>query len=340
MTRLNAITKEERGSKMKRKILRISLAAVAIMFVFSASAQSQGQFPTKNITMYCGVAAGGGTDAVGRQIGMEMEKRLGKPVVVVNKTGGGGLVAVKAMLADKPDGHSIAIVPTMNHFIQKYLKEVTSWVDPLKELQCLGFVNRDIWGIAVKSNAPFNTIAEFIKYLKDHPGSKVSDAGVGTTYHWGWEKFMNQFGVKVTTIAYPGTADALKALAGGELLAASTAAPEAAPLLGTGLIKVLGIAADERSPVYPTIPTFKEQGVNFLYDTNRCIVSAAGTPEPVVAKLSDAVKIAYQSESYQSFLKKTGYGGFYLNAKDGQKYFQELDELLKGLMANAGVLRK
>lgn len=327
---------------MSRKSIILALIAVIVLtFTFTPEKMfAAGEFPSKKIVLLVGFSAGGGTDAVGRKIAMNMEKYLGQPVIVVNRPGAGGLVSWKALVASKPDGYTLAVLVVNNALIQKHLKTVVSWVDPLKEMAVIGMVNADSWGIAVKSDAPYNTLPEFVEYLKKHPGAKVSDGGPGSAYHWGWEAFMDITGVKVTTVAYKGTASALKALAGGELTAAASAAPEADALVRAGLVRMLGISAEKRSPVYPDIPTFKEQGVNMVYGIVRGIVTPAGTSEHVIAILAEAVKKAYYSQDYQNFLKKTGYGGFYLGPKEGTEFLKKEDQRYRRLMEKVGLLRK
>ncbi len=326
---------------MKKAVIGVLFCLLpSILINLNAPALGAEDFPNKQITMLCGFSAGGGTDAVARKLGQEMEKVLGQPVLVVNKTGGGGLVSIKALVASPTDGYTINMFPILNGFIQKYFRSMVSWVDPLEKLSCIGVVNADYWGIAVQADTPLNTVPELVAYVKEHPEVKVGDSGQGAGYHWGWEQFMDTTGLKLSTVAYKGTSLGLRALAGKEIFAVATSAPEAASLAGAGLIKVLGISAPERHPKYPKIPTLKEQGVDMVYGIYRAVVAPVGTPEPVRQKLAAAVKVAYDSKDYQQFLQKTGYGATYMGPQEGQEFFQKLDSTIKRLMDKAGVLRK
>ncbi len=321
-------------------IMSILMLFVASVFVQVDKAYSSEQFPTTKIVLYVGFSAGGGTDAIGRKIAMNMEKYLGKPVVVVNKPGAGGLVSWKALAASKPDGYTLAVLVVNNALIQKHFNKAVSWVDPLKDLSLIGIVNTDDWGIAVKADAPYDTLPEFVEYLKKNPNAKVSDGGPASAYHWGWEGFMDIAGVQLKTVAYKGTARGLKALAGGEITASASGAPEADSLARAGLVKMLGISAEKRHPVFPKIPTFKEQGIDMVYGISRGIVAPANIPKEVMDTLGKAVKTAYDSEDFQNFLKTTGYGGFYLGPKEGKEFLMKEDQRYRGLMEKAGVLRK
>ena len=325
---------------MKHTLKTFAMVAAAVAGLTLATSGAQATFPERPITMMIGFGAGGGTDVVGRKIAFEMEKALGQPVVVVNKPGGGGLVSWKELVAAKPDGYTIAIFLPLNAVIQKYLKTSKSWVDPLTDIRFLGMVNADAWGVAVNAEAPYDNVDGFVKWLKANPGTKVSDGGPATAYHWAWEAFMDKFGVELKTVTYKGgTAGGLKAVAGGEVVAAGSGAPEADSMSRAGLVKMVGIAAEKRNAAYPGVPTFTEQGFDFVFGPVRGFAAPAGTPDDVVNVLANAVKAAYDSESYQEHLKKSGQGGWYLSPSDGDAYLKKVDAEFRALIEKAGMLR-
>jgi len=298
-------------------------------------------FPERPVTMLVGFGAGGGTDIVARKIGIELEKALGQPVVVVNKPGGGGLVSWKELAVAKPDGYTMAIFLPLNAAIQKHLDTSKAWIDPLTDIRLLGMVNEDAWGIAVKADAPYDDLKGFVEWVKANPGAKVSDGGPATAYHWAWEAFMDRFGVKLRTVTYQGaTAAGLQAVAGGEVVAAGAGAPEADSMVSAGLIKMLGISAEQRLDAAPDIPTFKEQGFDFVFGPTRGFAVPAGTPDDIVKILETAIKKAYESDSFQAHLKSSGQGGFYLSAENGAAYLKEVDDQFRSLIDKAGMLRK
>ncbi len=326
---------------MKHPFKTVVRAAMIAAFAGTLAASgAQAAFPEKPVTMLIGFGAGGGTDTVARKIAIEMEKALGQPVVPVNKPGGGGLVSWKELAAAEPDGYTIAIFLPLNAAIQKYLKTSKAWVDPLKDIRFLGMVNADAWGVAVNAKAPYDDVDGFVNWLKANPGAKVSDGGPATAYHWAWEAFMDKLGVELTTVTYKGaTAGGLKAVAGEEVVAAGAGAPEADSMSRAGLVKMIGIAAEERNPAYPDVPTFKEQGFDFVFGPVRGFAAPAGTPDEVVKVLADAIKAAYESDSYQEHLKKSGQGGWYLSPSEGDAYLQKVDAEFRALIEKAGMLR-
>ena len=318
----------------------LGVAALAGAALTLSAQPSLAKFPEKPIKMLIGFGAGGGTDTVGRKIAIEMEKALGQPVVVVNKPGGGGLVSWKELVASKADGYTIAIFLPLNASIQKHLKTSKAYIDPLKDIEFLGMVNADAWGIAVSAKQPYSDIAGFVKWAKANPGAKVSDGGPATAYHWAWESFKARYGVDLKTVTYKGgTSGGLKAVAGGEVIAAGSGAPEAQSMSQAGLVKMLGISAEKRNSAAPSVPTFKEQGFDFVFGPSRGFAAPAGTPKDVLEILSAAVKKAYDSKSYQDHLKKSGQGGWYLTPEEGKKYVAETDAKFRELIKNAGMLR-
>ena len=124
------------------------------------------------------------------------------------------------------------------------------------------------------------------------------------------------------------------------MLAAGSGAPEADSMSRAGLVKMLGIAAEERNSAFNSVPTFKEQGFDFVFGPTRGFAAPAGISKEVAKILADAVKKAYDSESYQTHLKKSGQGGWYLSPEDGKKYIQETDNKFRDLIKKAGMLRE
>ena len=322
------------------KLRRHFLAAAAALAVAWTGVPAIADFPEKPITLLIGFGAGGGTDTVGRKIAIELERELGQPVVVVNKPGGGGLVSWKELVAAEPDGYTMAIYLPLNATIQKYLKTSEAWVDSLSDIRFLGMVNADAWGIAVSAKQPFDDMAGFVEWAKANPGTKVSDGGPATAYHWAWEALNDRYGLGLKTVTYKGgTSGGLKAVAGGEVAAAGSGAPEALSMSRAGLVKMIGIAADKRNAVSPDVATFKEQGFDFVFGPSRGFAVPAGTPDDVFEILADAVKVAYESDGYQQHLAKSGQGGWYLSPEEGDAYLQQVDAEFKALIEKAGMQR-
>lgn len=322
------------------KRLTTSLTAALLGAAVAALPATAADYPSERIEWLVGFSAGGGTDLVSRKIALAMEDDLGEPITIVNKPGAGGLVALQELASRAPDGYTLATFVSNNMLIQRHFKEIVNYIEPLQDLTIVGMVNADYWGIAVPADAPYDDLAGFIRHLEENPGAKVSDGGPGSAYHWGWRTFMDVTGTETRTVTYGGTSNALKALAGGELTAASTALAEATPLVDAGLIKLIGVAAPERYEQFPEVATFREQGVDMVYGPTRGIAAPAGLPQDKLEVLAASVREAFNSESYQDFLKSSGYSGFYLPPEEAAAFVSDQEQSLMTLMKKAGVLRQ
>jgi tripartite-type tricarboxylate transporter receptor subunit TctC len=326
---------------MRRIFLLILMGflLLTLLFVNAGEMKAQANFPTKEINILCGFSAGGGTDVLTRKLAQNMEKNLGEPVLIVNRPGGGGLVSMKELVVAKPDGYTLGVL-LGNQFLQKYLADEVSWIDPLEEVTLIGVFNADAWGITVQADAPYDTLPEFVDYVEENPNVKVGAGSPGSVYYWAWEALMEMTDIQLNIVPYEGTSLALKAVAGGELTACGAGAPEADSLVRSNLVKMLGISAEDRLSAYPDVPTFKEQGVDFVWNTWRSIVGPAGIPKEVSNVLVDAVKEAFYSEDFQNFVNDQGFGALYLGPEEGMDFYHEQDNLFKSLMKNAGKIRE
>lgn len=316
------------------------LCVAALMAGIAIPAQAQDDYPSKPITMLVGFASGGGTDILARKAAEGLQKELGQPVVVVNRPGGGSIIAWKELVASQADGYTITMFLPVNGFIQKYLDSSESWIDPLADIRMLGIINEDPWGIATGAKAQYDDAKAFTEWVKSNPGAPVSDGGPATAYHWGWQAFAAETGADIRAITYRGaTAEGMKAAASGEVAAAAAGAPEAESLMQAGYVKMLGIAAEERLAAYPDVSTFKEQGIDFTFGITRGFAVPADTPDAVVEKLAGAVEAVYKSESFQAFLSQSGFGARYIGVEQSKTFLQEQDARFRELMKSAGTLR-
>lgn len=304
-------------------------------------AMAQDSFPTRPITMLVGFAAGGGTDVVGRRLAQEMEGILGQPVVVVNRPGGGGLVSWQELVAGPADGYTTALFLPVNAFIQRHLSTSESWIDPLEDVRVVGMFNEDPWGFAASVDAPFDDAPGFAAWSREAGNdARVSAGGPATAYHWAWVGLAAEADARVRIVTYQGgTSAGLRAVAGGEVVAAGAGPGESASMVDAGLLRQIGIASRERMEAFPDVPTFREQGIDFTFGITRGLAVPAGTPDAAVEILADAVARAYASEGFQEFLATAGFGPGYMSAEESRAYLVEQDALFREMMAREGVLR-
>lgn len=258
-------------------------------------------FPTKAIQLIVPFSAGGGTDSVTRALADAATENFPKPIVVVNKTGGGGSVGTTFGSTSKPDGYSVTVtcveLTTLPHLgLATFTQEDFT---PIMQ------VNAEPSAITVKADAPWNTLDEFINYAKENPGKvKVGNSGVGAIWHLATEALGKEVGAKFNSVPYDGAAPAVAALLGGHIDAVSVSPPEVYSQVKAGQLKVLGVMSEKRATSVPEVKTMKEQGYNVVIGTWRGLAVPKGTPDEAVAILKDGFKKASEKQSFIDFMKK------------------------------------
>ena len=260
----------------------LMMVLLAAGIFLSSAAPAVAEYPEREITVIVPWAAGGGTDLITRFLADLMQKDLGKPVVVVNKPGGGGLVGFKQLAAAKPDGYTLGIT-TNSLILHKYSS--SSYLD-WRELAPIALHNNDPAGFTVNVDAPWKTIKEALDYARANPMKmRVGNSGPGAIWHVAAAMLGSKTGVQFTHVPYGGAAPAAVALAGGHIEATSVSPAEVGTLIRGGKLRLLAIASEKRDPLFSDVPTFKESGIDFVFGVWRCLEAPKGTPKEVIEKL-------------------------------------------------------
>jgi tripartite-type tricarboxylate transporter receptor subunit TctC len=265
---------------MKRLILA---AVVAASFANAAYGQSYPEHPIKLVVPF---PAGGIADSGGRMIAKTLARVIGKPVVVDNKGGAGGVVGAEAVANAKPDGYTLLQGSNTALISAQYLLKKLSY-NPEEAFKPVYGVSITPLMIAVRADAPYKTLAELVEYAKKNP-EKINFAtiGQGSTHHLLAELFQREAGIKMTHIPYKGATPALTDFLGGSIDLFIDYQLGIAPLVESGKIIALAVASDERLPTMPKTPTFAEQGYKSVVVSAFTIVLApADTPQPILDKL-------------------------------------------------------
>ena len=294
-------------------------------------------YPEKDITIIVPWSPGGGTDVITRYIADMVEKDLGKPVVVVNKTGGGGLVGFQTVANAKPDGYTIATVST-SMILQKYA--ALTYVDRTR-VEPIAMINVDPSAFTVKGDAPWKTLNEALDWAKKNPGKlRVSNSGPGAIWHICAATLEKKAGVKFTHVPYKGGNPAAVAVAGGHVEATTASPAEVSSFAQAGKLRILAISSEERDARFPDVPTYKESGVDLVIGTWRAIVAPKGTPEEVITKLSASIKKAVHSPKYKAFLEKGGFGWAYQGPEELGATMKRNDEDFSKVIPGLGLKKK
>ena len=311
----------------------LTLAAVA----FPAAAQN---FPSRPITLIVPWGAGGGTDATARIIGSLLEKDIGQPVTVVNRTGGSGVVGHSAIATAAPDGYTIGLATVeigMMHW--QGLTTLTS-----ESYTPIGLVNADPAGVQVRADAPYKTVNELLAAIKANPGKfKASGTGQGGIWHLAIAGMLRDQKIDPASVPWVpsnGAAPGLQDMIAGGVEVAPVSLPEARSLIDAGKVRSLAIMNDKPSALYPNVPTLKAAtGSDWTMAAWRGIVAPKGIPADARDKLSAAIKKIAASKEYTDFMAKQGYGVIYAGPDDFAKFMAKSNAELGATMKAVGLIK-
>jgi tripartite-type tricarboxylate transporter receptor subunit TctC len=253
------------------------------------------------------------SDTVTRLIAEKMSASLGRPVVVENKTGAGGIVANMVVNAARPDGNTLLMSPLANMvaFPHSYAKLD---YDPFKDYVPVSHIASFQLAFGVGANVPAKTLAEYVALAKTGGAyANFASPAVGSLPHFFGLLFAQTAGIELTLVPYKGTAPALQALASGEIPAAVLGIADLGTLLQSGGGRILATSGVRRSPQYPDVPTFRESGYDIEGSSWYALFAPAGTPKEVVERLAGAaIDAVHQPDVRQRIeplgLEATGLG--------------------------------
>jgi len=318
----------------------LASALLGLLSVVSALPAAAQNYPARPITLIVPWGAGGGTDATARIIGSLMEKDLGQPVNVVNRTGGSGVVGHAAIASAQPDGYTIGLATVeigMMHW--QGLTELTS-----ASYTPIGLVNADPAGVQVRADSPYKTVNELLAAIKANPGKfKASGTGQGGIWHLAIAGLLRD--QKIDPAALPwvpsnGAAPGLQDMVAGGIEVAPVSLPEARSLIDAGKVKSLAIMNDKPSTLYPNVPTLKAAlGSDWTMAAWRGIVAPKGLPAPIRDKLAESVRKVAASKEYNEFMASRGFGVIYASPDDFSKFMVKSNSELGATMKAVGLVK-
>ena len=272
-----------------------------------APAQAQDKYPSKSVRVIVPFAAGSATDITIRIVGEQMRQQAGQVMLVENKPGAGGVLAIEEMVRSAPDGYTLQVgnagtnslspVLYKNRFKFDYDKEVTM-VTRLGEIPL-------ILAATTKDFEP-KTYAEFIAFAKANPDKvRYASVGVGSNNHYDTEAFAQWAGIKLHHIPNKGGGGAIaNDVLRGDVHVVFVNAASSAGLAQSGMIRVLAVMADQRLPEYPNAPTLKELGYSAGKGLWSALYAPSKTPRPVLETLHKQIVQALNSEAVQATFGK------------------------------------
>jgi tripartite-type tricarboxylate transporter receptor subunit TctC len=288
------------------KIPRIALGALLALGLASPPAFAQ-TYPNKPVKIVAPFAPGGLVDVLARAVGDRLQKSLGQPFVVENRPGAGGNVGADLVARADPDGYTLLMssagILTINEFLYAKMP-----FDPATAFAPVTVVADMPMLLVVRKDLPARDIMEFIDLAKKTPGGLFfGSPGNGTTGHLGMELFMHATGLKLQHVPYKSAGDAVQAALAGQTATMFDNPPTVMAQIRAGGLRALGVAAKQRMPQLPDVPTISEAGVpGFEASSWFGVVVPAKTPRPVIDLLADEVAKALKDPEMQERFAKSG----------------------------------
>lgn len=315
----------------------IRLALTALLALAAATVRAE-PWPDKPITMVVPSAPGGSTDLAARVIGESLSKALGQPVVVDNKAGAAGNLGTEAVARAKPDGHTLLMQYSGYHVGNPALFPHIKW-HPVKDFVPVALVMRAPHVIAVPGANPANTLQEFMAWArKNGRGVFYASSGNGSIQHIAGELFEQQAKVPATHVPYKGAGPAVNDLLGGQVDMFVTTPPSVIGHVATGKLKALAYTGKQRHPSMPQVPTSAEAGLpGYEVESWFAVFAPAGTPAPVVARLSQEIRTIVESEAYRKKMNDQGAFAAYMDSVALGQFVQSELALWAGVIKSKNI---
>jgi len=286
-------------------LLRIVVPAIAILVVLTGVARTQGAWPDRPIRMLISFPPGGSSDAIGRIMQPGLEKRLGQPIVLENRPGAGGMIAVEAVARAAPDGYTIGLGGAGALGGNVALGEKMSY-DPRTDLAHVTVLSGSPFILAAAPSLAVKSLPDVIALAKREKLA-IGHGGNGTLMHLTAEMFNQMAGIKLPMVPYRGIAPVVTDLIGGHVALGIVDPPSAVAAIESGKVKAIAISSATRFPRLKDIPTFAEQGLpDFESNGWFGIIAPARTPSEVVARLNAALVAELKEPSVVERIRALG----------------------------------
>ena len=301
-----------------------TIAVALVLAPLAISASAQDAYPSKPITLVVPFPPGGVADIVGRPFADALSRELKTPVVIENKPGAGGGIGMGAVAKAKPDGYtlllalsSISILPEADKVLGRAPLYQLDQFTPIARLTA------DPTVLAVRADSPWKTLQDFVDDARKRPGAiTYGSSGNYGTMHMPMEMFAHKANVKLLHVPFTGGGPAVIALLGGQVDALSTGPSTVLQHVKAGKVRVLASWGDHRLASLPDVRTLAEAGYDAVFFQWSALFAPAGTPEPIVARLREAAKVAAADSRFVSTLATVETPVQYLDAPEMRRFWE------------------
>jgi tripartite-type tricarboxylate transporter receptor subunit TctC len=304
--------------------------ALLLLLGLAASALSQ-TYPSKPVNFIVPFPPGGRTDLTARAVGQFLKEELRQAVVIVNKSGAGGVIGAKEVAGAAPDGHTLGFFSTGFLTTQYTVQPPTD----VRDYELIALVNYDPAAIAVTAAQPWKSFAE----LKQAPrGSLRVGINRGSSAHIFAAAFCDAAGLDVLYVPFKGGAERATALAGGHIDLDFDIVAAMKSMRDSGKLRILGIAAERREKLYPDIATMREEGVDLVIHSWHGVFAPRGTPASALATLESALERVTRNPQFVQAMDAQLLGVRYMNRAEFTRFFREQDAQMRPLIEKLGLM--
>lgn len=302
-----------------KKIMNVALSVFVAAFVTFGMTLPTGlhaaAYPEKGrpITMLLPNPAGGSSDTTVRLLTPILEKELGTPVQVINKTGAGLQVGTTEFVRARPDGYTVGyvVIPTV---MTTYLNPARKAIFSRKNFELLALLDTDPGIIAVKGNSPYKTLQDLINAAKANPEKiKTTTAGILSDDHISAMETEKQAGVKFAIVHFDGGGPGRNAVIGGHVEVFYGNVADVKGMIHSGEMRILAVLDHQRSKFYPDVKTAEELGYKIFSGTHRGFVLQAGAPREAISVMTDKLSKAINSKEYVTKMETLGFTPRYMD---------------------------
>lgn len=287
-------------------------------------------WPTREITITVGYAAGGSTDLAARLLARRLEKELGVPVVLVNRLGAQGTLGQDYVRRAKPDGYNLAVVTSSSTSMSPYL--VNNIYKPT-DFDYLGGLGIGRFGLAVRIDSPYQTVKDLIDAARQTPLFFGTSSAIT---NMGFSDLARESGGKFEAVSYKSGSEIANAVIGGQVAAMMQTPGEIMPHVQSGRLRLLASASPTRWPVAPDVPTLREAGYAVAVESRVGMAAPKGLPEDVLAKLQTVLRKVAGEPNLTAELDAIGMDVAYISgaqfASKMQSTFVEVEPIMKALV--------
>jgi len=321
---------------MIRMFLAAAIASAWVVGCVS-TATAQGSYPEKPLQLIVPFPAGGASDVVGRIIAGELEARMGKPVIVLNRPGGGTTIAAKEVVNAAPDGYTLFSSSNSTFTLQNAVKENVPY-DSAKDFEPIGQTGTLAMVLVTHRDNPIKDVAALVAAAKANPDKlSLASFGVATISHFAGELFKSSAGIKMVHLPYKGSAPAMNDLMGKHIEYHVDTVIAIRPLLESG-VRPLAVFSAKRSPFLPDVPTLAELGYpNIDLVSWGTVVAPKGIPPAIRDRLASVLEEVVASPSVIERFQKVGYEAGFKRYSDWPGFIAKETAEMKELARKGGI---